>query len=162
MVSLLLQLEEGHGSVSRKEDVHVVGLDATAVTVYSCFILPLFEISVPLKSTFRNPRDCFHVNTSTRSVPNSAGMTAGCHVLGAFGENEATNHLCVCLSGRNNKAYSVFLYDCLLFPLLFLHQTLLISVMLLCDFTSGSWSSMSKSLQQSQKTIRRRKNKNVF
>ena len=49
---LLLQLEEGHGSVGRKKDIHAVSLHASAVAVYSCFVLPLFEISIALKGLF--------------------------------------------------------------------------------------------------------------
>lgn len=53
MSRLLLELEEGHGSVGGQQDVHAVRLDASAVALDSRFILPLFEISVPLKDTFR-------------------------------------------------------------------------------------------------------------
>lgn len=51
MMCLLLQLEESHGSVGGQQDVHAVCLHASAVTLNSCFVLPLFEISVPLKDT---------------------------------------------------------------------------------------------------------------
>lgn len=50
---LLLQLEEGHGSVGGKKDIHAVYLHASPVALYSCFVLPLFEIRIPLKGTFR-------------------------------------------------------------------------------------------------------------
>lgn len=45
---VLLQLEEGHGSVGVQENVHAVGLHAFGVALHSCFVLPLLEVSVPL------------------------------------------------------------------------------------------------------------------
>lgn len=66
MSRLLLELEEGHGSVGGQQDVHAVRFHASAVALDSRFILPLFEISVSLKDTFRRPhhvRKPFQRNT---------------------------------------------------------------------------------------------------
>lgn len=43
------QLQEGHCSVCRKEDVCCISLDTLAVTVHGCFIFPFFEISIALQ-----------------------------------------------------------------------------------------------------------------
>lgn len=56
VVCLLLQLEVGHGSVGGKKDIHTVCLHASAVALHGCFIFPLFEISIPLKDTFRKDK----------------------------------------------------------------------------------------------------------
>lgn len=49
VLCLLLQLEEGHGSVGRKKDIHAVSLHASAVALHGCVILTLFEIIISLK-----------------------------------------------------------------------------------------------------------------
>lgn len=47
---LPVQLEEGHGSIGRQEDVHGVRLHSSAVAFHGCLVLPFFEVSVSLNS----------------------------------------------------------------------------------------------------------------